>query len=74
MQLKPQKPDTELQDLVFALLGFSLRLVQFFLAVPPLLRFKMGMHILCHCMLEVYHLFSGFINSEITTAEDTLGF
>lgn len=41
---------TQLQDLEFGLLGFSLALVQYFLTMSLFLPF--GMYTLCHCMLK----------------------
>jgi hypothetical protein len=47
----------KLHNLVFALLGFGLILVQSFLTVLLFLPFGMGTFILCQCMLEVGNLF-----------------
>lgn len=51
------------QDLVFHLLGISLMLVQYFLAVPPFLPLGMGMFILYHNILEVHSFY--FIETQI---------
>ena len=47
---------SELQDLEFSLLGFSLALVQYFLTTPLFLPFGMAMYVLCLRMLEVCNL------------------
>lgn len=52
--LSPLMSDMELQDAEFALLGFGLVLVQYFLGVSL---FGMVMDILCHCMLLVFVFF-----------------
>ena len=52
--------ETELQPLVFVLLGLSLSLVQSSLTVYPFLSIGLGVGILCHCMLERYNLFCDF--------------
>lgn len=53
--------DMELQEFEFALLGFSLALIQYFLTLAPFLSFGMVMHILRHYMLEVCDLLFNFI-------------
>lgn len=63
--LSPLKPklhvsETELQELVFALLGFSLALLQSLLSMSLFSSLGIVMGILCHCMLERCHLFSEF--------------
>jgi hypothetical protein len=50
----------EMQNLKFALLGFGLALVQFFLTISLFLPSGMIMYILCHCMLEVCDLLFAF--------------
>lgn len=63
--LSPLKPklhvsETELQDLVFALLGFSLALLQSLLTMSLFFSLGIVMGILCHFMLERCHLYSDF--------------
>ena len=43
----------EMQNLEFALLGFGLALVQYFLILLPFVPQKIVVYILCHCMLEM---------------------
>lgn len=57
--LSPLTSEIEPQDLKFALQGFCLALVQYFLIVLLFLLLVRGLHILCNWMLEVYNL--GFI-------------
>lgn len=45
-----------LLGLEFALLSFSLALVQYFITLSLSFRFGMVVCILCHCMLEAYNL------------------
>ena len=47
-KLMSQTLDMELQGLVFALLGFSLALVQCFPTTSPFLPFEMTMYVLFH--------------------------
>lgn len=49
--------DLELQGLVFALLHFSLILVQYYLIIPSLFFFITGTYILCHCILDICNFF-----------------
>jgi hypothetical protein len=49
--------DTELQDLMYALLGFRLALVPSLLSVPPFPLFWNWECLLCCCILEVCKLF-----------------
>jgi hypothetical protein len=49
--------DMELQDLMFALLDFSLILTLSFLPILLFLRLGMGVLTQCHCMLGVCNLF-----------------
>lgn len=58
----------KLQDLVFALLGFSCSFIQSFLAVEPHLHFRMGTFVLCHCRLEAHNLF-GFYYTGVQSSE-----
>lgn len=53
-----QMQHMKLQNLAFALLGFSLALVQSLLSVVLFFPFGMGLSILCHCMLQVYNYFN----------------
>jgi hypothetical protein len=46
--------DMQKQSLEFAPLLFSLALVQYVLTMLPFLQFGMVMHIVCHCMLDIY--------------------
>ena len=46
----------EMQSLEFALVIFSLALVQYFFSMLPFLHFGTVMYILCHDMLEVCDL------------------
>ena len=55
-RLSPLTSDTEQKDLEFALLGFGLALVQYFLTMLPFLCFRTVIYILCHYMLEVSDL------------------
>ena len=60
--------DTETQNMEFALLGFSLAMVQDFFPMPPFLHFGRVMYILHDCMLEVCNcLFdvTGYYSEEI---------
>lgn len=52
--------NVELQDLLFALLGFGLALVQYFSTLPPFLPFGMVLTILLYYVLEVSNLLCGF--------------
>lgn len=52
--------NVELQDLLFALLGFGLALVQYFSALPPFFPFGMVLTILFYYVLEVSNLLFGF--------------
>jgi hypothetical protein len=54
----------ELQNLMFALLGFSLALVGSFLAVP-LFSFEMGLLTLCHYTLDICKSFSFYRGSQL---------
>lgn len=49
---RPLTSDIQLQHLEFALLGFSLALVQYFLALSPNSSLIEWYYILCHYMLE----------------------
>lgn len=52
--------NVELQDLVFALLGFGLALVQYFSTLPPFFPSGTVLTILFYYMLEVSNLLFGF--------------
>lgn len=59
---KLQELNIKIQDLVFALLGFNLALVQSFLSsvrppFPPPPPVGIGSFILCHCTSEICHLY-----------------
>lgn len=64
LKLKSQTPDAELQELLFALLGFGLGFLQHFLTVPHFLflPFEVVTFILCHRMLEGCNTFKGECN------------
>lgn len=51
--------NVELQDLVFALLGFVLALVQYFSTLPPFFPFGMVLTTLFYYVLEVSNLLFG---------------
>lgn len=52
-----------LQEIIFALLGFDLALVQSFLADLWYFPFRMEAFTLCHCMLDVYDFLSDVIGT-----------
>ena len=56
----------ELKDLEFALMGFFLALVQYFLTVPPLLPFGIVMNILYYYILKLCGLFCLFYFTGVT--------
>lgn len=60
--LSPLTSDMEVQDLEFALLGFSLALAQYFPTMSPFFPFEMVIYILDHGMLEVHNLLFDFID------------
>jgi hypothetical protein len=55
----PWMLDTELQDFMFALLGFGLALAQSFHSIL-FLPFGMGMFTLCHCILGIFNFLFDF--------------
>lgn len=59
LKITPNASETELQDLMFALLGFCLALVQSSI-IYTFFSFGLGMGIFCHCILERYDMFSDF--------------
>lgn len=70
--MKLHESETELQDLVFVLLGFCLSLIQSSLTVYPFRSIGLGVGILCHCMSERYNLFCDF--TRCVTQETALSF
>ena len=50
-------------DLMFALLVFSIALIQYFLTMALFFPFGMVMYILCDCMLEICYLLFDFIGA-----------
>jgi hypothetical protein len=58
-------PDLELEDLILALVGFSLGLASFLFFISFSLPFIMGMFAQNHCILEVCNFFFFYRNSQL---------